>query len=552
MSEEIAGYWFQRGVEAYDRASGQARRDEIENACRAFETALTYLPEPSNFWADVHLNLGFIYLERLAGDMQDNLEKGREHLLQAREVYTEAGFPEEWARIQAKLGALFTFRLEGNPCDNIEAALEYCQNALTVFSRDKGVHEMLWPEDYPELYAEILLCEGRAYRLRIAGDPRRNWQDARHRLLQALAQLSPRRHPDIWGKIQFELGQLYSQSGQTNGLSQLERAIEYYQNVLEVFQKEDRPFEWGRVKLGIGACYSQLFAQAAPDQARIYRRCARDALQASLTVFAPDTYKREWAQAHLHLAMVSEGEEAIAGYRAALSAPPPTLSREEWAKIHLRLARLLDDPREQKKHLRQAQEIFKPLGLHSQACETDKIWGDVLYEQGQLEEALDHYHQALERIEQLRKQTVAEGLRRDLIGMYEPLFERTIIVSEQLDHIERAFDYVERSRARYLLDQLAESRVTMEQVEGYQEYLRLLEEVRALEQALAYLRRKWISGGDRHSPVVQTERYLIEALDESRQELRWVKTDLQQHSPAWFQESKTDTFKEIQQQLRFS
>ncbi len=534
--------WFQRGVQAYERAAGPARPRELENARAAFEQALALIRVPNNVWAALHLNLGYVYLERLTGDVAENIETARRHFLQAERVYTADGFPREWLAIQMKLAGLYLLRLEGDWRENIEAAIACAENALSEFVSSKKDSGALWQEDHPDLYAEVLLYQGQAYRQRTLGDPRRNWQEAKL-CLERAAQLSKTNAPSIWAKTQIELGHLYSQAA--DDVTQLLQAVQHYRAALQVLDAENASRDWGLVNYGLANCYVHLAANADPAQAQAYKQLARECFQKCQTVFSSQVYPREWVLTQLGL--VSDLPMAIANYRRILQDFSHLLVLPEVADVHWRLARwLVDHPSEQFAHLKAARALFAAVGLYAQSAKVDQWWGDVLWNRNDPSNALRHYLRALASLERLRAQSYAEGSRQDVIGAWESLFQAILRASQRLKQSVSGFNIVERSRARYMLDQLAASPTLLGYLRGYDEYRELTAEVRALEHNL--ISRNWQS--DSKMQEEQFQQYLMRALDLSRKQLAQVKTRLRSRNPRWFGESAVITFEETQACLR--
>ncbi len=82
--------------------------------------------------------------------------------------------------------------------------------------------------------------------------------------------------------------------------------------------------------------------------------------------------------------------------------------------------------------------------------------GNVFERQGQLDEALEAYREAIEGIEALRGATKTEEIKIGLLGTVQQVYESMIVLLLKLDRKAEAFEYVERARSRAFLDRLTD------------------------------------------------------------------------------------------------
>ena len=75
---------------------------------------------------------------------------------------------------------------------------------------------------------------------------------------------------------------------------------------------------------------------------------------------------------------------------------------------------------------------------------------------GEYEDALDYYDQAIQVIETLRSGISSEAAQTGFFGTIVDTYANAVLTSVEAEQVERAFDYVERARARAFLDILAE------------------------------------------------------------------------------------------------
>ncbi len=541
---------FRAGVEVYKRAIGPTRQKALEDARALFLKALSVLPTRNNISAAVHLNLGIVYLERAIGDVTENLETAITHLQDASEVFTEDGFTLEWLLIQSKLAQAYSHRVIGGQPENFEKVLSLSQSALRYFHTDVNWVRIILAKDNPLLYGELLLWRGRAFRLRILGDPSRNHQEANHLLLQALDVLQTQKSDKLWGLLNLELGYLSLDEIENDreNEARLVRSIENFNEAMTNFIRNSFDYECALAQLGLGQAYAMLWTRSPGSSPKPYRQQAIKNLQASIARFSGKNRWTDWCQAKMTLAQLSEREQAISLYEEILTSPKSPNFPEQIAQAHIQLALLLPDKlHAQIAHLEVAEEKFCQLKLYHQASKVNQFWGGICKENGRLIEAFAHYQRAVEQIDMFYPQTLGEGMRHSLIGSHQIVYRNTVEVAFKLHRLVETFEFVERSRSRHLLDQLAESTITMGRLEVYDDYFKLLNEIRILEQAITTNAERDSSTED--IKQVQSSLYLARALDVSRKNLSELRTLLQQERPQLFREIMNASIEEVRQSL---
>lgn len=81
--------------------------------------------------------------------------------------------------------------------------------------------------------------------------------------------------------------------------------------------------------------------------------------------------------------------------------------------------------------------------------------GRIAEAEGQIEEALKYYGQAIDIVESQRASINTEASKIGFVGDKQALYARVIDLSRQLNRPELAFEYIERSKSRTLIDLLA-------------------------------------------------------------------------------------------------
>jgi tetratricopeptide (TPR) repeat protein len=200
--------------------------EQIERAIAYYQAALevyTHEVLPAD-WARTQFNLGLAFGDRQAGDRAENIEQALVCLQQALAIDTRQADPISWALGQAELGRMYTRRIRGDQAENIERAMDCLSRALEVYTR----------EAFPLEWAKTQERLGQAYRQQIAGGLADSFDQASACLRRALevytASAAPARHVTL----QFErLSRI-----QGNRTANIVRAIEHYQQALEVFTRD--------------------------------------------------------------------------------------------------------------------------------------------------------------------------------------------------------------------------------------------------------------------------------------------------------------------------
>ena len=116
-------------------------------------------------WANLQINLGNLYRDRVAGEEQENLRQALEFYRGALQVYTRSGHPQDYATAKLNCGATL---IKCPDAESAELAIEVFEEAEEVFSR----------QAYPQYWARLQMGLSMAYRRRRRGDRARNMQRA--------------------------------------------------------------------------------------------------------------------------------------------------------------------------------------------------------------------------------------------------------------------------------------------------------------------------------------------------------------------------------------
>ncbi|NMF67107.1 CHAT domain-containing protein [Brasilonema octagenarum] len=230
--------------------------------------------------------------------------------------------------------------------------------------------------------------------------------------------------PEDWATTQNNLGLAYSNRIRGERAQNLEQAIAAYQDALSVYTFEAFPYEWATTQNNLANAYSQ---RIRGEQAQNLEQ-AITAYQQSLNVYTFDAFPYEWATTQNNLAIaysytiIGEGaqnlEQAITAYQDALK----VYTFDAFPQNH-------------------AGSLFG-LGIAYQNTNDFTL-------------AYNTFKSAIATVESLREEIVSsEESKRKQAEEWNKLYSRMVEVCLELDKITEAIEYVERSKTRYLVEQI--------------------------------------------------------------------------------------------------
>ncbi|WP_018505654.1 CHAT domain-containing protein [Parafrankia discariae] len=143
--------------------------------------------------------LGTAFWQRDSGDRRDNLEQAI-RCLRGAAGHWAAELPVQHARVRHGLGLMHLERLAGDVTENIELALDYTSGVLPVFTR----------EEFPVQHGQTLLNLAGMYQRRIAGDHAENLATAVRLLRSALRIRTLEAFPNEYAVTQLMLGRTHA------------------------------------------------------------------------------------------------------------------------------------------------------------------------------------------------------------------------------------------------------------------------------------------------------------------------------------------------------
>jgi CHAT domain-containing protein len=471
--EQWSGIQNNLGKAYCNRLMGE-RPENLEAAIRYYQAALevrTQIAMPY-VWAETQQNLADAYSERIWGNRSDNLEQAIECYLSVLQVYTHQLYPRQWADVQAALGNAFNERIRGNRAENLECSIQHHCHALEFYTREAN----------PQQWARIQNNLGNSYRERIQGEKAENIEVAISCYLSALEIRTSEDLPELWASTQNNLGNAYRERIRGESVNNLFSSITCFESALNVHTRQSSPEMWSQIQHNLGATYLSLVTEARTYQIRegqaelleMSIHCFLDALEVrtyeKLPVF--------WAQsqsmlgtAYLHRIQGDRAENleaAIAYLLTTLEVYTRQDFSENWAENQTNLGsayhfRIHGEKVENLKlaihYYSSALEVLTPFAFPRKSCLTQQNLGLNYAAIGDYKSAYTTLATAIETIESLRTEiVVGSGIDEDkqkLIEEWLGIYVGMVSVCVELGNFTEAITYVERSKARNLVELLA-------------------------------------------------------------------------------------------------
>ncbi|OKH41290.1 hypothetical protein FACHB389_05550 [Nostoc calcicola FACHB-389] len=418
-------------------------------------------PKYAQGFAACLAGLSFLIKEFRQGSEASNLEIAITGYEVASKVLTYETYPQQWVGCQLMLGNAYHRRIKGKQAENLEQSLSYLHKALQVCNR----------EQFPELWAEIQSNLVIAYGYRIRGDQVENAELAIKAGEAAMQVCSRDRFPEQWGKIQNNLGIVYRDAG--GGQSQrilsdkaenLEKAIACYQNALSIRTREDFPELWVQTQMNLASAYRHRLRGDAAENVEI----AIAANQSALQVYTKAAFPTNWAEVHINLANAylhrihgdrSENlEKAIAAHKGALQVLTKEEYPRQWAMTHLNLGNVFLQQQQIEAAItsyRSCLKIFTPTAFPADCLKAGQMLGNTAFNIGDWAEAIRGYSVAIEAVETSRTWASSESRRQEILADSLHVYENMVQACINNKQLNKAIEYVERSRSKRLVDLMA-------------------------------------------------------------------------------------------------
>ena len=352
----------------------------------------------------------------------------------------------------------------GERANNIEIAIAGYQIVLS--------HRQPRSEDWAMTQNNL----GNAYYSRIRGDRAENIERAIASCTAALEVYTRHAFPEHWARTQNNLAAVYSARIRGDRAENIERAIASYTAALEVYTRHAFPEDWARTQNNLAAAYYARIMEEKAENIEL----AIASYMAALEVRTCDAFPENWAQTQNNLGNAYydriRGEKAenielaIASYTAALEVRTRDAFPENWATTQNNLAaayydRIRGDKAE---NIERAIKLFhNALTIRTREAfpqyhtATLSNLGNLYHSNQQWQLAYDTFYPAFKTVEFLRGEIeTGDEIKQKLAEEWNLLYQRMVEVCLELakkepQYYNQAIEYVERSKARNLVELLA-------------------------------------------------------------------------------------------------
>ncbi|TRU21018.1 MAG: CHAT domain-containing protein [Microcystis aeruginosa Ma_MB_S_20031200_S102] len=412
-------------------------------------------------WAMTQNNLGNVYNNRIIGDKTENLEGGITAFTKALKVYTFENFPYEWAMIHNNLANIYFNRIRGNKADNLETAITSLKESLKIWTFDA----------FPYERSGVLSNLANAYNNRIKGDKAENLEQAIFYYQEALQVRTFEIFSQDWADIQHNLATAYLYRIRGDKAENLEQAISAYKEVLKVRNFDDAPYEWAMTQNNLGNVYFNRIRGDKADNLEMAILAYTEALK----VRTFEAFPYEWAMTKHNLSgtysdrirgdKTENLENAISFSTEVLKVYTFEDFPENWAATQNTLAivyikRIRGERANNLENaiaaLNLSLEVYTPMAFPINCLQTGRNLGNTANLIEDWETAIKGYNLAIKAVENIRLQALNPQRKQEILSEAMDVYHGIVQCYLNLNQKDRALEYVERSKTRYLVQLLTE------------------------------------------------------------------------------------------------
>nr|CAO90118.1 unnamed protein product [Microcystis aeruginosa PCC 7806] len=406
-------------------------------------------------------NLGNVYNNRIIGDKTENLEGGITAFTKALKVYTFENFPYEWAMIHNNLANIYFNRIRGNKADNLETAITSLKESLKIWTFDA----------FPYERSGVLSNLANAYNNRIKGDKAENLEQAIFYYQEALQVRTFEIFSQDWADIQHNLATAYLYRIRGDKAENLEQAISAYKEVLKVRNFDDAPYEWAMTQNNLGNVYFNRIRGDKADNLEMAILAYTEALK----VRTFEAFPYEWAMTKHNLSgtysdrirgdKTENLENAISFSTEVLKVYTFEDFPENWAATQNTLAivyikRIRGERANNLENaiaaLNLSLEVYTPMAFPINCLQTGRNLGNTANLIEDWETAIKGYNLAIKAVENIRLQALNPQRKQEILSEAMDVYHGIVQCYLNLNQKDRALEYVERSKTRYLVQLLTE------------------------------------------------------------------------------------------------
>ncbi len=454
-----------------ERIRGNKAKD-LEKAITAYqETLKVYTVDtfPEN-WAAANNNLALAYRARISGDKADNLEMAITNYQEALKVRTFDAFPKEWASTQHNLASAYIDRIRENKAENLQKAITACTEALKVRTFD----------NFPQDWARTQNTLGNAYRDRLKGDKAENLEQAIISYQESLKVITFDAFPQEWAGTEHNLANAYLHRIRGNKAENLEMAIIACNEALKVRTFDTFPYDWAMTQNLLANAYSERNRGDKTENLEQAIFC----YQESLKVRTFDAFPYEWASTQNNLGnaychrirgdKAENLEQAIMYYQNALKVYTLDAFPYEWARIQNNLGNAYSHRIRGSKaanldtainYYNDALKIRTQKADPLNCLETARNLANLHYNEKQWQSATEAYHLAIEALENARSEALNPQSRQEVLSNAIDVFHSIVQAHLHLNQPDKALEYIERSKARNLVELMTQKNVKPKNVD---------------------------------------------------------------------------------------
>jgi CHAT domain-containing protein len=462
FAEQWAGTQNNLGLAYQNRIIGE-RADNLELAIAALKQSLEVYTRDAfpEYWANTQNNLGIAYGDRIRGKRADNLELAITAYNLSLEVYTHDAFPYEWARSQNNLGTAYLYRIRGERAENLELAISALHQSLEIYVRDR------FPLDWTRSQYNL----GFAYQTRIRGERADNLELAIAALKLSLEVLTRDAFPQYWAMTQNNLGSAYLDRIRGERADNLELAITAFNLSLEVYTREAFPEQWAMTQNNLGTAYRNSIRGEKADNLEL----AIAAYNLSLEAHTREAFPERWAAAQNNLGIAYSqrirGEKAdnlelaIAASNLSLEVYTREAFPEDWARSQNNLGTAYRNSirGEKADNLELAitaynlsLEVWTSTAYPIYCLVAGRNLGNTANLKEDWETAIKGYNLAIEAVENIRLEALNPQRQQEILSDAMDVYHGIVQSYLNLNQPDRALEYVERSKTRYLVQLLTD------------------------------------------------------------------------------------------------
>ncbi|MBE5229756.1 MAG: DUF3110 domain-containing protein [Microcystis aeruginosa PMC 728.11] len=389
----------------------------LEIAIAGYQVVLTgfNFDDFPEIWADTQDNLGSAYQNRIRGDIAENLELSIAAYTEALKVRSFDNFPKDWADTQNNLANTYTKRIRGDKAENLELAIAAYNEALKARTFEK------FPQDWAMTQHNLAMAYGK----RIKGNKADNLELEITACNEALKVRTIDKIPQGWANTKNTLANAYANRIKGDKAENLELAIKFFNEVLQVRTYDKFPRVWAGTQCDLASAYAD---RIRGDKEENFEKSI-NFIQEALRVYNRDAFPYEWALTQNHLGTVYG--DRIRGERA---------DNLELAIAAYNLSL----------------EIYTPTAFPINCLRTGRNLGNTANFIEDWETAIKGYNLAIEAVENTRLEALNPQRQQEILSDAMDVYHGIVQSYLNLNQKDRALEYVERSKTRYLVQLLTD------------------------------------------------------------------------------------------------